>query len=178
MSSSVMNILILSSLPVRQKDFTLHCFVHCLAFRVYRRESSELSKPRMSPCIEESLSLATYLYVRNFTLSSHRLVSPVSNTWFHLASCSLMCFCSRGNISGPQGQPRMPPLRCACSVAQTCLTLCNPVDCGPPASSVHGISHARILEWVASSSSRKYSQPRDGTHVSCDFYIGRGILYH
>ena len=173
-----MNILILSRLPIRQKDFNLHYFVHCLAFRVYRRESSEFSKPHMSPRIEESLNLATYLYVHNFTFSSHRLVSPVSNTWFHLASCSLMCFCSRGNISGLQGQPRMPPLQWACSVAQSCLTLCNPVDCGPPGSSVHGISHARILEWVARSSSRKHSQPRDGTYVSCDFCISGGILYH
>ena len=39
-------------------------------------------------------------------------------------------------------------------VAKSCLTLCNPVDCSPPGSSVHGISQARILEWVAISSSR------------------------
>ena len=37
----------------------------------------------------------------------------------------------------------------ACLVAQTCPTFCNPVDCSPPGSSVHGISLARILEWVA-----------------------------
>ena len=34
-------------------------------------------------------------------------------------------------------------------VAQSCLTLCNPVDCSPLGSSVHGILQARILEWVA-----------------------------
>ena len=34
-------------------------------------------------------------------------------------------------------------------VAQSCLTLCNPMDCTPPSSSVHGILQARILEWVA-----------------------------
>ena len=34
-------------------------------------------------------------------------------------------------------------------VAQSCLTLCDPMDCGPLGSSVHGILHARILEWVA-----------------------------
>ena len=39
-------------------------------------------------------------------------------------------------------------------VAQSCLTLCNPVDCSPPGSSVHGILQARILEWVAISFSR------------------------
>ena len=50
-----------------------------------------------------------------------------------------------------------------CLVAQLCLTLCNPVDCCPPGSSVHGILQARILEWVAISYSRESSQPRDGT---------------
>ena len=41
------------------------------------------------------------------------------------------------------------------SVAQSCLTLCNPVDCNPPSSSVHGILQARVLEWVAISFSSK-----------------------
>ena len=39
-------------------------------------------------------------------------------------------------------------------VVQLCLTLCDPVDCSPPGSSVHGILQARILEWVAISFSR------------------------
>ena len=51
-------------------------------------------------------------------------------------------------------------------VAQLCLTLCNPVDCSPPGSSVHGILQERILEWVAISFSRGSSQPRDQTQVS------------
>ena len=46
------------------------------------------------------------------------------------------------------------------------LTLCNPIDCRPPGSSVHGILQARILEWVAMPSSRMSSQPGDQTHVS------------
>ena len=58
-------------------------------------------------------------------------------------------------------------------VAQSCPTLCNPMDCNPPGSSVHEIFQARILEWVAISFSRGSSQPRDRTHVS---YIGRQIL--
>ena len=52
-------------------------------------------------------------------------------------------------------------------VAQSCPTLCDPMDCSPPASSVHGILQARILEWVAISFSRGSSQPRDWTRVSC-----------
>ena len=52
-------------------------------------------------------------------------------------------------------------------VAQSCLTLCNPMDCSPPGSSVHGILQARILELVAISLSRGSSQPKDQTQVSC-----------
>ena len=57
-------------------------------------------------------------------------------------------------------------LMCA-KLFQSCLTLCDPVDCGLPGSSVHVISQARILKWVATSSSRGSSQPRDQTHISC-----------
>ena len=49
---------------------------------------------------------------------------------------------------------------------QSCLTLCNPMDCSLPRSSVHGILQARILEWVAMPSSRGSSQHRDWTHIS------------
>ena len=53
------------------------------------------------------------------------------------------------------------------SVAQSCPTLCDPMDCSPPSSSAHGILQARILEWVAMSFSRGSSQPRDQTQVFC-----------
>ena len=49
---------------------------------------------------------------------------------------------------------------------QSCLTLCDPMDCSPPSSSVHGILQARLLEWVAMPSSRGSSRPRGWTHVS------------
>ena len=52
-------------------------------------------------------------------------------------------------------------------VAQSCPTLCDPVDCIPPDSSVHGILQARILERVAISFSKGSSLPRDQTQVSC-----------
>ena len=54
-----------------------------------------------------------------------------------------------------------------CSVAQWCLTLCDPLDCSLPSISVHGIFQARILEWVAISKSRGSSQPRDQTLIFC-----------
>ena len=52
-------------------------------------------------------------------------------------------------------------------VAQSCLTLCDPMDCSPPGSSIHGICQARILEWVSMPSSRWLLQPRSQTCVSC-----------
>ena len=52
-------------------------------------------------------------------------------------------------------------------VAQSCLTLCDPMDCSPPGSSVHGILQARILEWVAIPFSRESSQLRDRIWFSC-----------
>ena len=51
-------------------------------------------------------------------------------------------------------------------VTQSCLTLCDPMDCSLTCSSVHGIFQARVLEWVAISFSRGSSRPRDRTQVS------------
>ena len=60
-------------------------------------------------------------------------------------------------------------------VAQSCPTLCDPMDYSLPGSSVHGIFQAIVLEWVAISFSRGSSQPRDRTWVSC--IVGRRF-YH
>ena len=46
-------------------------------------------------------------------------------------------------------------------VIQTCMTLCNRMDYNPPGSSVHRISQAKVLEWVAISFSRESSRTRD-----------------
>ena len=67
-------------------------------------------------------------------------------------------------------------------VAQPCPTLCDPMDCSLPGSSLHGILQARVLEWVAISFSRGSSQPRDRTLVSCipgrhfDLWAAREVL--
>ena len=53
------------------------------------------------------------------------------------------------------------PFACvSAKLLQFCLTLCNPMDCRPPGSPVHGVLQARILEWVAMPSSRGPSRPR------------------
>ena len=52
-------------------------------------------------------------------------------------------------------------------VSQSCLTLCDPMDCSLPGSSVHEIFQAIVLEWIAISFSKGSSQLRDWTRVSC-----------
>ena len=73
---------------------------------------------------------------------------------------SLLQHCLQQSRHGKQ--PKCPSTVCVCLVAQSHLTLCDPMDCSP-GSSVHGIILTRILEWVAISSSRGSSQPRDWT---------------
>ena len=52
-------------------------------------------------------------------------------------------------------------------VAKSCPSLCDLMDCSLPDSSIHGILQTRILEWIAMTSSRRSSSPRDWTQVSC-----------
>ena len=70
------------------------------------------------------------------------------------------------HVSLTQCNKRLSPHCWWCSVAQSCLTLCDPRDQSPSGFSVHGIFQARILEWVSISSSRGSSWPRNRTCVS------------
>ena len=67
---------------------------------------------------------------------------------------------------------------CVCSVAQLCPIFCDPMDCSPPGTPVHGIFQSRILEQVAISSFKGSFQPRDQSCVSCISCMGKCILYH
>ena len=80
--------------------------------------------------------------------------------------CVCVCVCGCAHVR-----------TCMRAYVQSCLTLCDPMDCSPPGSSVHGILQARILEWAAISSSRRSSWPRKWTHISCLLHC-RQILYH
>ena len=74
---------------------------------------------------------------------------------------------------GPETQQQyleqgITPILYACVlVTRSCPTLCDPMDCSPPSSFVHGIFQARILEWLAISFSGGSSQPKDQTGISC-----------
>ena len=70
-------------------------------------------------------------------------------SFLHLLNGCLLCAC------------HLESIEFVCSEAQSCPTLCDPVDCSPLGSSVHGIFQARLLEWVAISSSRVSSRSRN-----------------
>ena len=65
-----------------------------------------------------------------------------------------------------------------CLVTQSCLTLCDPIECNPPGFPVHGVLHARIVERVAIPFSRRSSLPRNRTRVSYISCIVKWVLYH
>ena len=57
-------------------------------------------------------------------------------------------------------------------------TPCDPMDCSPPGSSVHGVLQEGVMEWVAVTSPRGPPPPRDGTCVPCGSCTGRWALYY
>ena len=67
---------------------------------------------------------------------------------------------------------------CLCSVAKMCWTLCDPLGCSQPGSSVRGISQARKLEWGAISFHRGSSGPRDRAHSSCPISCTAGKFFN
>ena len=71
------------------------------------------------------------------------------------------------NISNQGASHHWNKWKSESEVAQLCPTLCNPMEGSLSGSAIHGIFHARILEWAAISFSRGSSQPRDRTRVSC-----------
>ena len=88
--------------------------------------------------------------------------------WPQSKACGILA-CWPGIKPAP---PQWKVCVCVCvKVTQSFPTLCDSINCSPPASFVHGILQARILEWVAMPSSRGSSQPRDQTWVSC--IVGR-----
>ena len=105
----------------------------------------------------------------------------VGHDWVINTNLPAMCYfyyiCKAPNSTHSQFVDFIFIVGGACSVAQLCLTLCNPMDYSPPGSSVHGIFQIRILEWISIPFSRGPSRPRDWTHISYVFCIGRWVLY-
>ena len=119
----------------------------------------------------------TSLSFLNLTFSTYTRGKQAAYYLPHRSAVRLwtLTSCNFSRLSSTLTHPRDQRPQCACvracSVAQLCLILCDPVDCSPPGFSVHGILQARILEWVSVPSSRESSWPRDQTQVSCIFCI-------
>ena len=95
--------------------------------------------------------------------SSYKLSWEV--IWLSFLVCVCVCVCAR--VCTRAQLSSFPAIEVKWNeVTQLCLTLCYPMDCSLPGSSVHGIFQARVLEWVAISFSRGSFWPRDWTWVS------------
>ena len=99
---------------------------------------------------------------------------PKSSLEPKLPGCFLPLFTLGYFLTGKTKQANCELQWHACMHAQSCLTLCDPMDCNPPGSFVLRIFQARILEWGAIFSTRGSSQPGVWTCVSC---VGRRLLY-
>ena len=84
----------------------------------------------------------------NETVSLLKPHEPTSAR-FRLVFCSFLTFLSLHRFRTVRPLLRVEWVKWVSEVTQSCPTLCNPVDCSPPGSSIHGILQARILEWVA-----------------------------
>ena len=112
---------------------------------------------------------------RNFFSYIYYSFIWLGSSWQHMGSLVVVhglrsCdtgaqWLQRKGLVAPLGVGSQP--HHACPLTQPCLTLCHPMDRSPPNSSVCGISQTRTQEWIAISSSKGSSQPRDQAHVPC-----------
>ena len=106
-----------------------------------------------TPHSEKFLSALYLKFRKRMEVFVTVVVQPHSRVWL----------CDPTDCSSPGFPVPSPTPKSESEVAQSCSTLCYPVNCSPPGSSVHWIFQAIILEWVAISFSRGSSQPRDWT---------------
>ena len=112
--------------------------------------------------VEANSSLKLWFLAKTFLAT--QMFSEIFMTFFLINRKAYSCPLYQGSpVCGLLGTG----LKLKLLVAQSCPTLCDPMSCSLPGSSVHGISQARILEWVAASFSRGSSPPRDRTCASC-----------
>ena len=134
---------------------------------------------REEPLKEEMATHSSVLAWRIPWIQEHGRIAK-SQTWLNNNNMLTQCFAVRTRklVSMVYWLRRV----CVCVCVSACVHACSPslmsdsLQC-PPASSVHGISQARIVEWVVISSSRGSFQTRDQTWVPCVFCTGRQVLY-
>ena len=95
------------------------------------------------------------------------ILHAITKTQWSQTNKEISIFSKGGSLSGGKELTPWDLPGKVSEVAQSCLTLCDPMDCSLPGSSVHVIFQARVLEWVAISFTRGSSHPRGWTWVSC-----------
>ena len=111
----------------------------------------------LSICDKCSILADKFSSYLDWHINNPELMSFHSITYSWKIKCTIHKVCRKANTHT--------------EVAQSCLTLCDPMDCSPPGSSVHGIFHAWILEWVAVSFSRKAKElPNSHWSLFIDVY--------
>ena len=146
----------------------------------YSRESSSARNQTCVSCVSQMAvrffttvlpqSVQSLSHVQLFVtpwIAACQASLPITNSWSLLKLMPIESLMSSNHLSHPLSSWEAPnKLVQFSSVAQSCPTLCDPMDCSLPGSSVHEIFQARGLEWVAISFSRGSSRPRDWTRVS------------
>ena len=149
------------------------------AWGVHSRQSGK--KPaarRRRHALDGAFALAQLLglsqsFLRRGLMSTLLGGSPDSFSWSQQCSLSILPSCIHSSFNYPPPEYLLwiwvlrLPIKMTFLVTKLCPTLCHPIDYRPSGYSVHRISQARILEWVAISFSRISSQTRDQTWVSC-----------
>ena len=122
--------------------------------------------------------ISVHFQGKPFNIMVIQVYAPTTNAeeaeveWFYEDLQDLLELTSRkdvlviiGDWNAKVGSQETPRKESESEVAQSCPTLCDPVDCSPPGSSAHGILQSRILEWVAISFSRGSSRPHELQHA-------------
>ena len=139
---------------------------------------------RIWGCIDLIDIIISYRHNHSVYSTSHMLVLWSLNLpllhWGHDLNDAILYFLpSPPNAPGLiPNSPSLDACACVAQSLQSRSTLCDPMGCSPPGSSVHGILLAKILGWVVTPSSRGFSQFRDGTGVSYASCITGGFFIH
>ena len=122
---------------------------------------NKMAPPILYSCLVNPMDRGAWqARVHGVTKESDMTKQPNNNKFlFYHVICSKAWICAVFSFSVAYSMKVL--------VAQSCLTLCNPMNYSPPGFSVPRILQARILEWVAISFTRGSSQPRDSTWISC-----------
>ena len=133
-----------------ENDCVCVCVCVCVCFCFPRKkEESKVAQPCLTLCNPMDYSLPGS--------SVHGILQARILEWVAISSCREACLQSLIFFLNESES----------EVAQLCPTLCDPMDCSLPGSSIHRIFQARILEWIAISFSRGSSRPMNRTQVSC-----------